>query len=185
MPAVCSLCRQAAESSIKGHNFAACKKCVREKVLPMCLASLGKADLQSAVSELAAQPTEAEKKLAKLTASLPPQLTRTQRPIPAVQFSRGLGTPTRRGRMTPAEQRLAVARAQAKQAGQVFEGDIPALVAKAGLKTNGAAELSTGAAGTRTPTRPAGKSKVPTKADILEMCRRAGLTPVVDYATAT
>jgi hypothetical protein len=79
----------------------------------------------------------------------------------------------------PVEQQwLILARAQARQDGQVLASDVPAMVKKAGLKVNGGgAELSTTTAGTgtRATTRPAGKSKVPTKADIRAMCERAGL----------
>jgi hypothetical protein len=106
----------------------------------------------------------------------------------AAELSAGTGTPARpatkptraaRRPTVPVEvQRLAVARAQARAEGQVYEGDVAGMVAKAGLKTYGDTELSTTAgtaATTRAPTRPAGKKAPPSKAQIAEMCRRAGL----------
>jgi hypothetical protein len=192
MPRICSLCRQSAEASTKDQKFSACRKCVREKLLPLCLDSLGKADLSSAVAALSAEPTAAEKKLAKLTAGQAGQ-TGQRKPL---EFSRGTGrpatptTPARR-KMTPAEQRLALARAEARSAGQVHPGDVEAMVAKAGLKTtNGtAAELSKTAAvatatgkpagtatGTRTgtPIRKLPATRQPTKAEIMAKVKKAG-----------
>jgi hypothetical protein len=84
--------------------------------------------------------------------------------------------------MTKSEQALAIARYQARQHNEVIPQDIERMVVKAGLKVNsGGAELSTTTAGTgtstttRTTSRPVGKAKVPSKADIRAMCEKAGL----------
>jgi hypothetical protein len=157
MPRICSLCRQSAEASTKDQKFSACRKCVREKLLPLCLDSLGKADLTSAVAALSADPTAAEKKLQKLVAGQAGQ-TGQRKPL---EFSRGTGRPatstaTPRRRPTVAEQRLAVARLIAREEGSVLQPDIVRSVQKAGLATYGEPATELSATGTvAAPPRPA------------------------------
>jgi hypothetical protein len=180
----CLLCRRAAESRTSDGRYAFCRECCRTKLLPLVASALGKQELLAAANEIASEPSEADKKIAKLIAARPVQAATVQAVRRPLEFSRGTGTPAAPGRrMTQRQQLLALARAQAKDAGQVFEGDVPAMVRRAGLKTNSPTELSTATAGTgtaattRATARPAakGKSKVPSKADIRAMCEKAGL----------
>jgi hypothetical protein len=186
MPTIttCHFCKSAAESRTKDGKFAVCRKCAEEILAPLFAEAIGpKEAIQQVLDNLARKKAKAgaagEDKLDKLIAGRPP-----------MRFSRGTGTPARpaakpaRPSCRPAvpveQQRLILARAQARAEGQVYEGDVEALFRKAGLKTNnGGAELSIGTAGTstntRTTARPAGKKAPPSKADIAEMCRKAGL----------
>jgi hypothetical protein len=183
MPAAtsCLLCRRAAESKTSDARYAFCRDCCRTKLLPLIASALGKTELQRAANEIASEPSEADKKIARLIAARPGQAGAVPSARRPLEFSRGTGTPARpatpRRRMSVAEQRLAVARYAAKCDGQVFEGDIAGMVKKAGLRVNnGGAELSIGTAGTGTTTRPAtGKKAPPSKAQIAEMVKRAGL----------
>jgi hypothetical protein len=187
MPTIttCHFCKSAAESCTKDRKFAVCRKCAEEILAPLFAEAIGpKEAIQRVLDNLARKKAKAgaagEDKLDKLIAGRPP-----------MQFSRGLGTPARpaakparaarRPAVSVATQRLILARAQARSEGQVYEGDVAGMVAKAGLKTYGATELSTATAGagtaatTRTPTRPAGKKAPPSKADIRAICEKAGL----------
>jgi hypothetical protein len=181
MPRTCFFCRNSAESAVKGgREFAACRACCRSKLLPMLADALGKTELARAANEIASEPSQADKKLARLIAARPAQAATVQTVRRPLEFSRGTGRPAAPGRrMTQRQQLLALVRAQARAEGQVYEGDVAEMVAKAGLKTYGAAELSTATAGTGTGPANKSKSKAPpSKADISEMIRKAGLTPV-------
>jgi hypothetical protein len=187
MPATtCHFCRSAAESRTKDNRFACCRKCCFEKLLPLIASAVGPVELAQAANRLATDPGAAVAGPKPMV----PEADKLTRLIygdrRGAEMSRGTGTPAAptalRRRMTKQEQALAVARYMARQNCEVLDVDIRRSVAKAGLKTYGGAELSTVTAGTstttRTPARPATKGKVPSKADIQEMIRRAGLTPV-------
>jgi hypothetical protein len=183
MPAAsnCLLCRKPAESRTSDGRFAFCRDCCRSKLVPLLKGALGQDELLRAVNALA---TTGGGGKPMVTAADADKINRLLR---GAEMSRGTGRPaTPRRRPTVAEQRLAVGRAAAKQAGQVLECDIPALVRKARLNTGGttAAELSTVASGTA---KPAGTGKPtsapvkrlpatrqPTRSEIMERVRKAG-----------
>jgi hypothetical protein len=163
MPAAstCSICRTG-KPTIRpaGDQSAYCDGCARGHLVPALVKALGAEEVQRLVGAVAAgEASRSGDKVNKLIAG---------QARPAMQFSRGTGrpaTPARR-RPTVAEQRLAVGRAAAKAAGQVFEGDIPALVRKAGLNAGGttAAELSNAAAAVVPAKKPAAPAKKPAAA---------------------
>jgi hypothetical protein len=172
----CYFCRGSAENAVKsGKEFACCRKCCIERLLPLIAAAIGPVELAQAANRLATDP-DAAGSSAKPMATDADKITRLLYGR-GTEMSRGVprpAVPVRPHRMSKSEQALAIARAQARQHNEVIDQDIKAMVARAGLRVNAPTELSTGATA-RTPTRAAGKKAPPSKADISEMCRRAGL----------
>jgi hypothetical protein len=178
----CYFCRGSAENATKDNKLSCCRKCCIEKLLPLIASAIGPVVLAQAANRLASTPGAAAgpKPMVPETDKIAKLLYGSR----GAEMSRGTGRPAQPARrMTKAQQALAVARAQARQNGEVIDQDIKAMVCRAGLAVNAPTELSTATAGTvgatnsRTTAGTVGatNSKVPTKADIREMCRRAGL----------
>jgi hypothetical protein len=178
----CYFCRGSAENTVKGgREFACCRKCCIERLLPLIAAAVGPVELAQAANRLATDPGAGAGSGPK---PMVPDTDKISRLFygRGAEMSRGTGRPAAPGRprrMTKAEQAMAIARYQARQNNEVIPQDIERMVRRAGLRVNGGggAELSTATAGggTRTTAQPAGKTAPPSKKEIAEMIRRAGL----------
>jgi hypothetical protein len=133
-------CSRAAETSTPDGKLSACRRCCRERLIDFLKSALSEAELRELIlgDQADAGPAEPQQgawqgKMERLLSSA----RRSGAPalLPVGELSRGLGRPAARRRaMTPAEQRLALARAEARQQGQVLPVDVAASVRRAGLR---------------------------------------------------
>jgi hypothetical protein len=126
----CYFCHGPSESRTSS-GFAACRKCIRKTLLPFISEALGPEELRRAITDdqdRAAAPSKMDRLLTGARRAGTPAL------LPAGELSRGLGQPPRRRQMTASEQKLALQRAVARQAGAVIESDIAREVRRAGLR---------------------------------------------------
>ncbi len=139
-PTSCFFCAGPSESR-PVNNFTACRKCLREKVAPFLRDALGPDETRRLLAgdQGGEGPTEAQqsswqRKMDRLLDGAKRSGVPAALPVETL-MSRGTGRPPRRRGLTPAEQALALRRAEARQRGQALPSDVAAAVRRAGLRT--------------------------------------------------
>jgi len=128
----CHLCPSAAGEATSDGRLRVCRRCYRDKVLPLLRAALGESELRALI--LADDSNSPNGKPAKLMAGATKNGIPAAVPAGGTEFGAGLGRPPRRRQPTAAEVTLALRRAEARQRGQVLPRDIVSEVLKAGLR---------------------------------------------------